>query len=124
MLPTAKIRLAGVSFLPPPRAVGLGLPPLDVAGFVGFAQRGPLDTPIAIDDLNHYAAVFGGDLPLAREQGGTTVYARLPDTVATFFANGGRRCHVVRVAGKNATTTRFRVPGMLALSEPDDPLRV
>jgi hypothetical protein len=114
---TPNIRLPGVYFLPPPRAVGLGLPPLDVAAFVGFAERGPLHMPIPVEDLNVYRAVFGEDLPLAREQGGRTIYANLPTAVAAFFANGGRRCYVVRVAGKNATRSRFRVPGMVALGE-------
>lgn len=111
-----RIRLPGVYFLPPPRAGGLGLPPLDVAAFVGFAERGPLHTPVAVEDLNAYRAVFGGDLELARDLGGRTVYAHLPTAVATFFSNGGRRCYVVRIAGNLATTTRFRVPGMVALN--------
>ena len=36
---------------------------MDVAGFVGFAERGPLDTPTALEDLSQYRAVFGGDVP-------------------------------------------------------------
>jgi Phage tail sheath C-terminal domain len=112
---TLNIRLPGVYFYPPPRARARGLPPLDVAAFVGFAERGPLDTPVAIDDLNTYRAIFGGDLPLAREQGQRTIYANLPAAVATFFANGGRRCYVVRVAGKTASFTRLRVSGLISL---------
>jgi hypothetical protein len=55
------------------------------------------------------------DMPLARETKGRIIYANLPNSVAAFFANGGRRCYVVRVAGKNATSTRFQVPGIVAL---------
>ncbi|MBN1978239.1 MAG: hypothetical protein JW918_12655 [Anaerolineae bacterium] len=110
------LRLPGVYFLPPVRPAGLDLPPLDVAAFVGFAERGPLHLPVPVDDLSMYRAVFGGELPLARGPGGQLVYANLPRAVAGFFANGGRRCYVVRVAGEGATAARLRVPGVVALS--------
>ena len=42
---------------------------LDVAAFVGFAERGPLHTPVAVEDSGQYAALFGGDLQVAREGG-------------------------------------------------------
>src|SRR5215471_19418434 len=109
-------RLPGVYFLPSLRASGLGLPPLDVAAFVGFAERGPLHLPVPVEDLAEYRAVFGTDLPLASELGGRTVYANLPQAVAGFFTNGGRRCYVVRVAGKHAQASRFRLSGVVALS--------
>jgi hypothetical protein len=111
------LSLPGVYFLPPARAAGLGFPPLDVVAFVGFAERGPLHLPVPVEDLNEYRAVFGEELPLAQEPGGRTVYANLPRTVAGFFANGGRRCYVVRVAGKKAKPARFRIPGVIALGE-------
>lgn len=111
----SNIRLPGVYFLPNPRGRGLGLPPLDVAAFVGFAARGPLDWPVAVEDLDAYRAIFGGDMPLAREHGGRTVNAHLPTAVAAFFANGGRRCYVVRVAGRRSTRTLFRLTGLVAL---------
>jgi hypothetical protein len=117
MRATPDLRLPGVYFLPPVRAAGLDLPPLDVAAFAGFAERGPVDLPVPVDDLSTYRAVFGGDLPLAREPGGQLVYANLPRAVAGFFANGGRRCYVVRVAGKEATCARLRVPGIVVLKE-------
>ncbi len=91
---------------------------LDVAAFVGFAERGPLNRPVPVEDIRQYQAVFGGDLPVARD-GGRPVYARLPGAVRAFFDNGGRRCHVVRVAGANATVSRFRLPGVVAWN-PDD----
>ncbi|HST50379.1 MAG TPA: hypothetical protein VLJ61_00110 [Pyrinomonadaceae bacterium] len=115
MLRASNIRLPGVYFLPNPPTRGLGLPPLDVAAFVGFAERGPLDWPVAVEDLDSYRAIFGGDLQLAREQGGRIVFANMPSAVASFFANGGRRCYVVRVAGQSATRTLFRLPGLVAV---------
>jgi hypothetical protein len=111
----AQIRLPGIYFLPAQPNPGLGLPPLDVASFVGFAERGPLDTPVPVEDLATYRDVFGGPLAVARESGGETVYAYLPDAVASFFANGGRRCYVVRVAGPQAKTARFELPGLVSL---------
>ena len=88
---------------------------MDVAGFVGFAERGPLDTPTALEDFGQYRAVFGGDLMVARE-GGRPLYAHLPRTVQAFFDNGGRRCYVVRVAGEGARVNWFRLPGLLVWS--------
>ncbi|MCU0490524.1 MAG: hypothetical protein MUD01_02855 [Chloroflexaceae bacterium] len=87
---------------------------LDVAGFVGFAERGPLHTPVALEDSGQYAAVFGGDLAVARV-GGRPLYAALPTAVRAFFDNGGRRCYAVRVAGATARRARFRLPGLVAL---------
>src|SRR4051795_9981004 len=94
---TFRGRLPGVDCRP-------ALPPadspvrLDVAAFVGFAERGPLDRPVAVEDVHEYRAVFGGDMVLATD-GGVPVYANLPGAVQAFFDNGGRRCHVVRVCG-------------------------
>jgi hypothetical protein len=115
MIRASNIRLPGVYFLPSRRPPGLGLPRLDVAAFVGYAERGPLDWPVAVEDLDTYRAVFGGDLGLARERGGRTVYANLPSAVASFFAQGGRRCYVVRVAGRDSARTRLRLGGLVAL---------
>lgn len=84
---------------------------LDVAAFVGFAERGPLDVPVALEDANGYAGVFGGDLVLASD-GGRPVVAHLAASVRAFFDNGGRRCHVVRVAGPDAQPSRWRMPGL------------
>src|SRR6185369_16296994 len=116
MVSASNIRLPGVYFLPPPHVAGAGLPPLDVAAFVGFAERGPLDTPVPIRDLETYRAVFGGEFVVAREAGGATINGALPGAVANFFTNGGRRCYVVRVCGKQASATRFRMPGIVALN--------
>jgi hypothetical protein len=98
---------------------GAGLPALDVVAFVGFAERGPLDLPVAVDDINMYRAIFGADLAVARGEDGRIVHANLPRAVAAFFANGGRRCYVVRVAGKQAKPARCQVPGLVAISRQD-----
>jgi hypothetical protein len=60
----------------------------DVAGFVGIAQRGLVDTPVPVESARQFEAHFGGFIG-----GGFLTY-----TVRAFFENGGRRCWIVRVA--------------------------
>lgn len=112
-------RLPGVvceTTLPTPTEAPLRL---DVAAFVGFAERGPLDTPIALEDIRQYRDVFGDDLLVARDEDGRPVYANLPPAVEAFFDNGGRRCYVVRVAGEDARPNRFRLPGLVTWNPVD-----
>jgi hypothetical protein len=91
------------------------LPRMDVAVFVGFAASGPLHLPVAIEDAAQFAALFGADAPLAWDaRRGETVYAHLGPAVRAFFRNGGRRCWVVRVAGR-ARPNFFHVPGLARL---------
>ncbi|WP_053689692.1 phage tail sheath subtilisin-like domain-containing protein [Streptomyces sp. WM6372] len=61
---------------------------LDIAGFVGVAPRGPVDEPVAVDRWSDYQRYFGGF-----EGPGLLPYA-----VRAFFAQGGVRAHVLRVA--------------------------
>lgn len=129
-------RLPGVRIVDEPSPPGDGLPVMDVPVFVGFAERGPLDRPVALEDPVQYAAVFGGALDLvpvahgatdggkgdARPPGAAPLMqgAHLPAAVASFFAGGGRRCYVVRVAGAGADSARFAVPKLkLATRERD-----
>ena len=105
----------GVYFAPPEPRVESGLPPLDVAAFVGFAERGPLHWPVALEDLATYREIFGGDLAVARDARGRALRAHLPRCVEAFFANGGRRCYVARVAGPSARRAEFSLPGLAAL---------
>ncbi len=116
MAKTTDIRLPGIYFLPADVPTSSDLPPLDVAAFVGFAERGPMHTPVAIEDVDTYEAIFGGDLALARDKG-SLIYACLPSAVSAFFANGGRRCYVVRVAGDDASATRLKLPGVVSLDK-------
>jgi phage tail sheath protein FI len=64
----------------------------DVAAFVGTAERGPVHTPVPVTSWEQFEAVFGAFL--------ATSY--LAWSVKAFFDNGGRRCHVVRVASPTA----------------------
>jgi hypothetical protein len=92
---------------------------LDVAGFVGFAERGPLNTPVALEDYSGFTRVFGGDLPVAVDNG-APVFAHLAGTVRAFFDNGGRRCYVVRVAGVSARPNRLPLPGLASVDATGD----
>jgi hypothetical protein len=60
---------------------------LDVAGFVGVAPRGPVDTPVLVRSWSDYQLRFG-----TFEGGGLLPYA-----VSVFFDQGGERAYVVRV---------------------------
>ena len=95
-------RRPGVYFETAPRPAADVLPRMDVAAFVGFAERGPLDVPVPVEDPARFRELFGTDPALARDpESGRIEGALLGPAVEAFFANGGRRCWVVRVAGRN-----------------------
>jgi len=62
----------------------------DIAGFVGLASRGPVDTPVPIQSWRQFQSYFGG----------FSGSAYLAYAVRGFFENGGQRCWVVRVASR------------------------
>jgi len=66
---------------------------LDVAGFVGVALRGPVDTPVLVSSWSDYERRFGGF-----EQPDDGPDRLLPFAVQAFFAQGGERAYVLRVA--------------------------
>ena len=79
--------------LPPIEEVPSGPRPIEAVGtstaaFLGSTERGPT-TPLPIDSLTDYQRHFGGAV-----DGGY-----MPDAVAGFFANGGRRAVIVRIVG-------------------------
>lgn len=53
-----------------------------------MAPRGPVDEPVVVESFNAFRDRFGASVP----------WAYLADAVGGFFENGGRRCHVVRIA--------------------------
>ncbi|MFM7470856.1 MAG: hypothetical protein ACKO5P_05025 [Nodosilinea sp.] len=89
------------------------LPRMDVAAFVGFAQRGPVQVPVVLESYPDFVNIFGGLYRLAWDgEAGLWQTACLAPAVKAFFAQGGRRCWVVRVASA-ATTTGFSLGGLL-----------
>ena len=63
----------------------------DIAGFVGLAESGPVDNPLPVESADEFRTHYGRPVP-----GGFLAAA-----VRGFFANGGRRAWIVRVAGPN-----------------------
>ncbi|MEH2455953.1 phage tail sheath family protein [Nostoc sp.] len=61
----------------------------DITGFVGLAERGPLNQPVQIESWRQFQAQFGDFV----------AYGFLSYAVKGFFENGGRTCFVVRAAG-------------------------
>ncbi|MEH6413445.1 phage tail sheath C-terminal domain-containing protein [Pseudomonas sp. CGJS7] len=126
-------RLPGIQIDVAPQAASEALPRMDVAVLVGFAATGPLHLPVAVEGPAQYAAVFGDDAALAWDTArGERVSAQLGPAVRAFFANGGRRCWVIRVArslalervrigadaelaNDLARSNRFALPGLLAV---------
>jgi hypothetical protein len=87
---------------------------MDVAAFVGFAAAGPLHVPVEVDSPDGFRDVFGSDVTLGWETArGEFRRSHLGGTVEAFFANGGRRCWVVRVAGSGAVRATFPLEGLV-----------
>ena len=70
------------------RSVPVAPTRIDVPGFIGLAERGPLGEIRVIEGWPDFVARYG-DFMDARY---------MPFAVRAFFENGGRRCHVLRVA--------------------------
>jgi phage tail sheath protein FI len=73
-----------------------------VTGFVGVAQRGPLDAnpPVLVTSFAEYQRNFGGYFNPSFTGSATTgdVYNLLPHAVAGFYNNGGQLLYIKRVA--------------------------
>ena len=124
MTTSALRRLPGVVFESRAPVNDEVLPRMDVPVFAGFAASGPVNTPVPVEDAGQFAAVFGIDAPLAWDvERGAAVYAQLAPAVRLFFANGGRRCWIIRLASA-PETCRLPVPGVVAFAgeEPIAPL--
>jgi phage tail sheath protein FI len=63
----------------------------DIPGLIGIAERGPLDTPVAVETFKQFQGVFGNFIGA-----GFLAYS-----VRAFFENGGQRARVVRVASRD-----------------------
>ena len=88
-----RLRRRGFSGSKPIEGVGTS-----VAGFIGFAEKGPYNTPALITNWTQYRNTFGDFI-----EG-----AYLPHSVYGYFNNGGGVCYVVRLGeenGKNGNVT-------------------
>jgi len=87
----------------------IGVDPETAAAFIGRARRGPLDVPVPVGSVAEFRRVFGAPFP----------DGSLGPAVEQFFAHGGRRLFVVRVAN-NARGAMLCLPaahGMLVLRD-------
>lgn len=104
--------LPGITFRTEPPSV-VSLPRMDVAAFVGFAQSGPINIPVAVEDYPRFEDIFGGTYRLAwDDETANWQTACLAPAVKDFFAQGGRRCWIVRVAN-SAVVNHFPIAGLL-----------
>src|SRR5262249_33020407 len=60
-----------------------------IAGFVGFAERGPVNEPVLVTNWTQFTATFGGFL----------ADGYLAQSVYGYFRNGGGAAYVVRIGG-------------------------
>lgn len=112
--PVAGLRLGAPGVYRVPRRSEPAFQPvrLDVAGFVGVALRGPVHTPVLVRRWSDYEQTFGGF-----ERPADCPERLLPYAVQAFFAHGGERAYVLRVAppddgqgpDSGAATARFRL---------------
>ena len=115
--------LPGISFQVPSASVDEGLPRMDIAAFAGFAERGPLHTPVPVEDVSAFRDLFGKDPLLAREAGGAVLRGFLGSAVEGFFANGGRRAWIVRVASTEAEESRFVLSSLVGVDHREATVR-
>ena len=75
---------------------------IGVAGFVGIAQRGPINEAVRVQSWNQYINTFatGMDSPFIAS-------ADLAYSVYGFFQNGGSECGVVRTAHSTAKSAEM-----------------
>jgi uncharacterized protein len=81
---------------------------LSAAAFVGLASQGPVATPVAIGGATEFSRIFGLWTP-----------GHLGDAVRTFFANGGQRLYVLRLAElpEDAADTRTALAALDGLDD-------
>lgn len=85
----AKIKVPGIYFEDNPKiSRDISIGETGVPAFLGVAERGPLNEPVSVQSVQQFKRIFGEPLE------GSFLYA----SVWGFFANGGGRCFVVRVA--------------------------
>ncbi len=77
----------------------------DIAGFIGIAERGPVQTAVKVESWVQFSSIFGGHIPQ-----GYLAYA-----VEGFFENGGRTCWIVRVARNEPDSFDKAVPARALL---------
>lgn len=96
--------------------VEIGAKPIEgvstsTAGFLGYAERGPLNKPTLVTSFAEFELIFGGFLPAKSTDGTDLSMIRwLAYAVLGFFENGGKRVYVTRVAADTAKASSGSLP--------------
>jgi phage tail sheath protein FI len=85
--------------------VEIGAKPIEgvstsTAGLLGETERGPT-MPRLITGFEQFRRLYGGYVP----------YSYLPYSVEGFFSNGGKRCFIARIVGKNSRAATLEIAG-------------
>ena len=106
--------------------VEIGAKPIEgistsTAGFLGETERGP-EAPRLITGLEQFLRIYGGFSWQTERK--TAANSYLPYAVEGFFANGGKRCFLARIVGKNSAAASLEVSGSAATHQPrPEPVR-
>lgn len=97
--------------------VEIGAKPIEgvstsTGGFLGYAERGPLNTPALVTSFAQFQSVFGGFLPAEKDGTDLSQIRWLAYAVSAFFENGGKRVYVTRVASGSAAAALGYLPGI------------
>lgn len=80
------------------------------AGFLGYAQRGPLNKPTLVTSFAEFEMIFGGFLPAVSNGSDLSKIRWLAYAVSGFFENGGKRAFITRVAAAGAAAATGFLP--------------
>ena len=106
--------LPGITFQTGEPELPNTLPRMDIAAFVGFAARGPINTPTLVEDVAQFRDIFGSDVTLPWcDAMGQTARSYLAVSIELFFTNGGQHCYVVRVPHNTGASFRELLLGNL-----------
>lgn len=85
-------------------------------GFIGMAERGPLNKPTLVTSFAEYQRIFGGYL--SEKNYGNKRW--LPYAVEGFFVNGGQRLYISRVATDEARHSSGFLPDITRAAARDN----
>ncbi|NOQ33467.1 MAG: hypothetical protein GQ567_04620 [Methanosarcinales archaeon] len=101
--------------------VEIGAKPIEgvsttTTGFVGMAERGPLNKPTLVTSFAEYQRIFGGYL--SEKNYGNKRW--LPYAVEGFFVNGGQRLYISRIATEKAIHSSGFLPDITRAAARDN----
>jgi len=73
---------------------------IDIAAFIGYAQKGPCDLPMRVSSMRQFLSIFGEPLALGH----------LAAAVKGFFENGGAVCYIIRLTDSQGASSQTLIP--------------